>query len=53
MNTKPSKSQEIMVDKDRFDAVLRKIANTKPLPLKDLTGTFPNVLPRRRKSPED
>jgi hypothetical protein len=52
MDTPIPKPQKIMVDKDRFDAILRKIANTKPLPLKDLTGTFPNVLPRRRKPPE-
>jgi hypothetical protein len=31
--------QEIMADKDKFDAVLRKIINTKPLPLKDVIGT--------------
>ncbi len=36
-----SESQEIMVDKDRFDAVLRRMAASKPLPVKDLTGTFP------------
>jgi hypothetical protein len=41
MDTKPSEPQEIMVDKDRFDAVLRKIINTKPLPLKDVIGTSP------------
>jgi hypothetical protein len=30
-----------MVDKDRFDAVLRKIISAKPLPLKDVIGTSP------------
>jgi hypothetical protein len=34
-------SQEIKVDKDKFDAVLRKIINSKPLPLKDVIGTSP------------
>jgi hypothetical protein len=33
--------KEIMVDKDKFDALLRKIINTKPLPLKDVIGTSP------------
>jgi len=41
MDTNPPESQEIMVDKDRFDAVLRKIISTKPLPLKDVIGTSP------------
>jgi hypothetical protein len=41
MDTNPSESKEIMVDKDRFDAVLRRIINTKPLPLRDVIGTSP------------
>jgi hypothetical protein len=41
MDTTPSNSQEIMVDKDRFDAVLRKIMSTKPMPMKDVIGTSP------------
>ena len=41
MDTNPPEPQEIMVDKDRFDAVLRKIISTKPLPLKDVIGTSP------------
>lgn len=33
--------KEIMVDKDKFDAVLRKIIASKPLPAKDVIGTSP------------
>lgn len=44
----PAEPQEILVDKDRFDAILRRMATTKPLPVKDLTGTFPR-LPRKPK----
>jgi hypothetical protein len=40
--------QEIMVDKDRFDAVLRKIISAKPLQLKEAIGT--SKLRRGRKS---
>ena len=40
MDDKPLKNpEEIMVDKDKFDAVLRKIANSKPLPLKQVVVT--------------
>jgi len=31
--------QEILADKDRFDAVLRKMIATKPLPLKEVVAT--------------
>jgi len=48
MDKQPQESQEIVVDKDKFDAVLKKIALAKPLPLKDLAGTFPRVLSHRR-----
>jgi hypothetical protein len=48
MDKDTSEPQEIMVDKDRFDAVLRKIINTKPLPLKDVIGTSPR---RKRAEP--
>jgi hypothetical protein len=37
----PLKHEEITIDKDKFDALLRKIINTKPLPLKDVIGTSP------------
>jgi hypothetical protein len=37
----PKKLEEITADKDRFDAILRRMAISKPLPVKDLTGTFP------------
>lgn len=40
--------KEIIADKDRFDAVLRKIISTKPLPLKDVVGTSPR---RKRAEP--
>jgi hypothetical protein len=36
-----SEPQEIMVDKDKFDAILHRMATSKPMPVKDLTGTFP------------
>jgi hypothetical protein len=42
------KHQEIMVDKDKFDSLLRKIISTKPLPLKDVIGTSPR---RKRAEP--
>jgi hypothetical protein len=42
---RPTKPEENLVDKDRFDAVLRKMIATKPLPLKDVIGTSP----RRKK----
>jgi hypothetical protein len=45
MDTPAPEPQEIMVDKDRFDAVLRKIISTKPLPLKDVIGT--SLRPKR------
>jgi hypothetical protein len=48
MDNISSKPQETMVDKDRFDAILRKIINTKPLPLKDVIGTSPR---RKRADP--
>ena len=41
LDTTASDPQDISVDKDKFDAVLRKIINTKPLPLKDVVGTSP------------
>jgi hypothetical protein len=48
MENRAKEPQKIMVDKDRFDAVLRKMINSKPLPLKDLAGTFERILPHRR-----
>jgi hypothetical protein len=48
MDTPSPEPQEIMVDKDKFDAVLRKIISTKPLPLKDVIGTSPR---RKRAEP--
>lgn len=49
MDNRTEESKEIMVDKDKFDAILRRMAITKPLPVKDLTGTFPR-LPRKPKA---
>jgi hypothetical protein len=43
--------QEIMVDKDRFDAVLRKMINTKPMPMKDVIGTSAPRAPRKDRHP--
>lgn len=45
----PRDLNEITVDKDRFDAILNRMVTSTPLPLKDLKGTFPNVLPRKKK----
>jgi len=36
----PQKIEEMQVDKDRFDSILRKMAMSEPLPRKDLAGTF-------------
>jgi hypothetical protein len=52
MNTAPTEPKKLMVDKDRFDAILRRMAASKPLPVKDLTGTFPR-LPRKPKPRTD
>jgi len=41
MDKKSPEPQEILADKDRFDAVLRKMIASKPLPLKDVIGTSP------------
>ena len=41
MDTKTEEPKELTVDKDKFDAILRKIINTKPMPLKDVIGTSP------------
>jgi hypothetical protein len=45
----PRKLEKIAVDKDRFDAILRKMADTKPLPVKDLIGTFPKLNSQKAK----
>ncbi len=34
-------AKKTVVDKDRFDSILKKIITTKPLPLKDVIGTSP------------
>ena len=47
MNGISPEAQKTVVDKDKFDAILRKIITTKPLPLKDAVGTSP-----RRKASE-
>jgi hypothetical protein len=44
----PKKLEKLTADKERFDAILRRMAISKPLPVKDLTGTFPH-LPRKPK----
>jgi len=46
--SKNLETKDIVVDKERFDAVLRKMIATKPLPLKDVVGTSP-----RRKRERD
>lgn len=49
MSSTPWKPPKVVVDKDRFDAILRKIAVSNPLPVKDLTGTFPKLNSQKRK----
>lgn len=49
MNTLTPKLKKIEVDKDRFDAILGKMAATKPLPAEDLKGTFPKMSSLRHK----
>ena len=39
MDATASKPDDILVDRDKFDAVLRNIITTGPLPLKDVIGT--------------
>ena len=39
--------KDITADKDKFDAILRRIIATKPLPLKDIVGT--SLRPRKTK----
>jgi hypothetical protein len=41
MDRTSPKPKAIMADKDKFDAVLRKMIASKPLPLKDVIGTSP------------
>jgi hypothetical protein len=48
MDTPATDPKEILVDKDRFDTVLRKIISTKPLPLKDVIGTSPRSGGKRK-----
>jgi hypothetical protein len=45
----PPKIEDVMFNREKFDAVLRKIAETKPLQRKELLGTFPRVNSQRRK----
>ena len=49
----PDEPKEIMVDKDKFDAVLRKIVNRKPMPLKQVVVTANLRRKRRDESPSD
>jgi predicted component of type VI protein secretion system len=48
VNTLSPKLKKIQIDKDRFDAVLRKMAQSKPLPVKDVVGTSPRSKASRR-----
>jgi hypothetical protein len=41
LDSEAKEPQEIVADKDRFDAVLRKMIATRPTPLKDVVGTAP------------
>ncbi len=34
--------KDIEVSKEKFDAVLSKLINSRPIPLKDVVGTLPN-----------
>jgi hypothetical protein len=48
----PHKIEDVMFHREKFDAVLKKIAETKPLQRKELLGTFPRLNSLRRK-PKD
>jgi hypothetical protein len=41
VDKKTEESTDIIADKDKFDALLRRMIATKPLPLKDVIGTSP------------
>jgi hypothetical protein len=44
--TNPPKIDDVLFNREKFDAVLRKIASTKPLQRKELLGTFPRRKPK-------
>ena len=41
----PPKIDDVLFHREKFDAVLKKIAQTKPLQRKELLGTFPASIP--------
>jgi hypothetical protein len=45
----PPKIEDVLFNREKFDTVLRKIADSKPLQRKELLGTFPRVNSQRRK----
>jgi len=49
MNGISPEAQKTMVDKDKFNAVLQRMMQSKPMPLKDVIGTSPRSKPKHRK----
>ena len=49
MNGISLKARKTIVDKDKFDAILQRMMQSKPMPLKDVVGTSPRSKPKRRK----
>ena len=43
-------ARKITVDKIKFDAVLRRMIDTKPMPLKDVIGTSKPRRPKQKKA---
>ena len=48
----PPKLEDVLFNREKFDAALRKIAQAKPIQRKELLGTFPRLNSVRRK-PKD
>lgn len=47
--TAPAKLKDVVFNREKFDAVLRRMIASKPMPLKDVVGTSPRS-PKRRKA---
>jgi hypothetical protein len=44
--TTPPKIDDVLFNREKFDAILRKIATAKPLQRKELLGSFPRPKPK-------
>jgi hypothetical protein len=49
MNGLSPEAQKTVVNKERFDAILQRMMQSKPLPLKDVVGTSPRQKPKPKK----